>query len=31
MPRSFGQSDLYSVVINEDGAFGKLQNLGTEN
>ena len=28
MPGSFGQSDLYSVVINEDGTFGKPENLG---
>ncbi|MBZ4041243.1 OmpA family protein [Flavobacterium hibisci] len=28
MPGSFGQSDLYSVVINEDGTFGKPKNLG---
>nr|WP_199001342.1 OmpA family protein [Flavobacterium sp. ASV13] len=28
MPGSLGQSDLYSVVINEDGTFGKPENLG---
>ncbi|WP_340696484.1 OmpA family protein [Flavobacterium gyeonganense] len=28
MPGSFGQSDLYSVVINEGGTFGKPENLG---
>lgn len=28
MPGSFGQSDLYSVVINQDGTFGKPENLG---
>lgn len=28
MPGSFGQSDLFSVVINEDGTFGKPENLG---
>lgn len=29
MPGSLGQSDLYSVVINADGTFGKPENLGT--
>ncbi|WP_163411385.1 OmpA family protein [Flavobacterium ajazii] len=29
MPGSLGQSDLYSVVINSDGTFGKPENLGT--
>lgn len=29
MPGSFGQSDLYSVVINEDRTFGKPENLGS--
>lgn len=28
MPGGFGQSDLYSVVINDDGTFGSPQNLG---
>lgn len=28
IPGSFGQSDLYSVVINQDGTFGKPENLG---
>ncbi|SHM13889.1 OmpA family protein [Flavobacterium chilense] len=28
MPGSLGQSDLYSVVINGDGTFGKPENLG---
>lgn len=28
MPGTLGQSDLYSVVINPDGSFGKPQNLG---
>lgn len=30
MPGTFGQSDLYKVRINEDGTFGKPENLGTE-
>jgi outer membrane protein OmpA-like peptidoglycan-associated protein len=29
MPGSLGQSDLYSVIINEDGTFGKPENLGS--
>lgn len=29
MPGTLGQSDLFSVVINEDGTFGKPENLGT--
>lgn len=28
MPGGFGQSDLYSVVINADGTFGNPENLG---
>lgn len=28
MPAGFGLSDLYKVVINEDGTFGKPENLG---
>jgi outer membrane protein OmpA-like peptidoglycan-associated protein/tetratricopeptide (TPR) repeat protein len=28
MPGSLGQSDLYSVTINNDGTFGKPENLG---
>lgn len=28
MPGGFGQSDLYSVAINQDGTFGKPENLG---
>lgn len=28
MSGTFGQSDLYSVVINADGSFGKPENLG---
>ena len=28
MPGSFGQSDLYSVAINNDGTFGQPENLG---
>lgn len=28
MPGSLGQSDLYSVTINNDGSFGKPENLG---
>ena len=28
MPGSLGQSDLYSVIINGDGTFGKPENLG---
>ncbi|MDX6192112.1 OmpA family protein [Flavobacterium sp. Fl-318] len=28
MPGTFGQSDLYSVIINTDGSFGKPENLG---
>jgi len=28
MPGTLGQSDLYSVVINADGTFGKPENLG---
>jgi outer membrane protein OmpA-like peptidoglycan-associated protein len=28
MPGSFGQSDLYRVAINENGTFGKPENLG---
>ena len=30
MPGSFGQSDLFKVSINEDGTFGKPENLGSE-
>ncbi|CAD0002098.1 OmpA family protein [Flavobacterium salmonis] len=30
MPGTFGQSDLFKVSINEDGTFGKPENLGTE-
>ena len=30
MPGTFGQSDLYKVGINEDGTFGKPENLGSE-
>lgn len=30
MPGTFGQSDLYKVSINEDGTFGKPENLGPE-
>lgn len=29
MPGSLGQSDLYSVTINNDGTFGKPENLGS--
>ena len=29
MPGSLGQSDLFSVIINEDETFGKPENLGT--
>lgn len=29
MPGGYGQSDLYSVTINDDGSFGKPENLGT--
>ena len=29
MPGSIGQSDLYKVIINQDGTFGKPENLGT--
>ncbi|MEO7978998.1 OmpA family protein [Flavobacterium sp.] len=29
MPGTLGQSDLFSVTINEDGSFGTPQNLGT--
>ena len=29
MPGTLGQSDLYSVTINNDGSFGRPQNLGT--
>lgn len=28
MPGTYGQSDLYKVSINEDGSFGKPENLG---
>jgi outer membrane protein OmpA-like peptidoglycan-associated protein/tetratricopeptide (TPR) repeat protein len=28
MPGTLGQSDLYSVTINNDGSFGKIENLG---
>lgn len=28
MPGTLGQSDLFKVVVNEDGTFGKPQNLG---
>ena len=30
MPGAFGQSDLFKVSINEDGTFGKPENLGSE-
>lgn len=30
MPGTIGQSDLYKVRINEDGSFGKPENLGSE-
>ncbi|MEP7094583.1 MAG: OmpA family protein [Flavobacterium sp.] len=30
MPGTLGQSDLYKVSINEDGTFGKPENLGPE-
>jgi len=30
MPGTFGQSDIYKVAINEDGTFGKPENLGQE-
>lgn len=30
MPGGFGQSDLYKVIINEDGTFGIPENLGAE-
>lgn len=30
MPGSLGQSDLYKVAINNDGTFGKPENLGTK-
>jgi outer membrane protein OmpA-like peptidoglycan-associated protein/tetratricopeptide (TPR) repeat protein len=30
MPGSLGQSDLYSVTINNDGTFGKPENLGPD-
>lgn len=30
MPGTFGQSDIYKVAINEDGTFGKPENLGPE-
>nr|WP_315248870.1 OmpA family protein [uncultured Flavobacterium sp.] len=30
MPGTFGQSDLFKVSINEDGTFGKPENLGSE-
>lgn len=29
MPGTLGQSDLYSVTINNDGSFGKPENLGS--
>jgi outer membrane protein OmpA-like peptidoglycan-associated protein len=29
MPGSYGQADIYKVVINSDGSFGTPQNLGT--
>ena len=29
MPGTLGQSDLFSVIINTDGSFGKPENLGT--
>lgn len=29
MPGGFGQSDLYTVTINEDGSFGMSKNLGS--
>lgn len=29
MPGTIGQSDIFSVVINADGSFGKPRNLGT--
>lgn len=29
MPGTSGQSDLYKVAINDDGSFGKHENLGT--
>ena len=30
MPGTLGSSDLFKVTINEDGSFGKPQNLGSE-
>ena len=30
MPGGYGLSDLYSIAINEDGSFGKPQNLGPQ-
>lgn len=30
MPGTLGQSDIYKVAINEDGTFGKPENLGPE-
>lgn len=30
MPGSFGSSDLFKVTINNDGTYGKPENLGTE-
>jgi len=30
MPGTLGQSDLFKVMINEDGTFGKPENLGTK-
>ncbi|WP_343592232.1 OmpA family protein [Flavobacterium sp.] len=30
MPGTFGQSDIFKVAINEDGTFGKPENLGPE-
>lgn len=29
MPGSYGQADIFKVVINEDGSFGNPENLGT--
>jgi len=29
MPGSYGQADIFKVAINDDGSFGKPQNLGT--
>jgi outer membrane protein OmpA-like peptidoglycan-associated protein len=29
MPGSYGQADIFKVAVNEDGSFGKPENLGT--